>query len=242
MKKIKILILVFLLLLLSGCSVESNLVMNEYGNVTENIIMNESIFNLGRSKSSAKEIIDSTLDKYKIALNSRGYKYDTQINSKDAKISITNEYDNIMDYFESTVFSQYVYKQMKWEDIGEYYEINNVTEHIIYCGDCSDWPALPSIKVSITLPVAATENDADKVEGYTYTWLYNETTPASKTFHLKIDKNLLKENEIKLEKNRKTKDNLNVALKIFCVFVIIAIFVMLIMYLIKRYKENKIEY
>ena len=131
---------------------------------------------------------------------------------------------------------------MKWKDVDGYYEINNVTEHIPYCEDCSDWPALPMIKVSITLPIAASEHNADEVNGNTYVWIYDENTPASKTFHLKIDKNLLKENEVKLDKNKKIKNNINIVLKVLSVFVIIVISVTLIVYLIKRYKENKIEY
>lgn len=242
MKKIKVVLLLFLLVLLSGCTIESKVVMDEYGKVTEKVNFTESILNLGYTEEAAKRTLDSTIDKYKVAFKARGYSYNVSTDSSTGTVVITNKYDNIMNYFEGTIFSQYVYKQMKWEDIGGYYEIKNVTEHIPYCEDCSDWPALPSIKVSITLPIEATENDADEVDGYTYTWVYDETTPTSKTFHLKIDKNLLKENEVKLEENRKTKNNLNVVLKIFCVFVVIIIFVMLIMYLIKRYKKNKIEY
>lgn len=242
MKKIKVTLLLLLLVLLSGCTIESNVIMDEYGKVTEKVSFNESILNLGDNEEDAKVILDSIINKYKAAFKARGYSYNVSTDSSTGTVVITNKYDNIYDYFESTIFSQYVYKQMKWKDVDGYYEINNVTEHIPYCEDCSDWPALPMIKVSITLPIAASEHNADEVNGNTYVWIYDENTPASKTFHLKIDKNLLKENEVKLDKNKKIKNNINIVLKVLSVFVIIVIFVTLIVYLIKRYKENKIEY
>lgn len=242
MKKIKITLLLFLLVLLSGCTVESNVIMDEYGNVSEKVSFTDSVLNLGDNEDDAKRTLDSIIGKYQIALNSRGYSYNISTNSNTGNVVITNNYDNICDYFEGTVFSQYVYKQMKWEDIDGYYEINNVTEHIPYCKDCSDWPALPMIKVSITLPVAASEHNADQVNGNTYVWIYDENTPTSKNFHLKIDKSLLKENEIRVQNNKKTKKTISIIFKILIIIVLIAVGVIFILSLIKKYKENKIEY
>lgn len=243
MKKIKVtLLLLLLLVLLSGCTVESNVIMDEYGNVSEKVSFNESILNLGDNEEDAKRTLDSTISKYKAAFKARGYSYKVSTDSSIGTAVITNEYDNIYDYFESTIFSQYVYKQMKWEDVDGYYEINNVTEHIPYCEDCSDWPALPMIKVSITLPIAASEHNADEVNGNTYVWIYDDNTPATKNFHLKIDKSLLKENEIRVQNSKKTKNTLSIIFKVLIVIVIVAVGVIFILSLIRKYRENKIEY
>ena len=124
-----------------------------------------------------------------------------------------------MNYFESTVFSQYVYKQMKWTETDEYFEIRNVSEHITYCDDCSDWPVLPDIRVNITLPVSATEQDADE-----------------------INKSSLKKNEIVMRKEKKTKKAFSFASKILIILIFLGILILIIKHLIKKYKKNKIEY
>lgn len=227
------------MILLTGCSVESNVVMNEYGKVSENVTVLEKLSNLSTNEGMAKTMLKSTVNKYKTALDSREYSYETKIKNNNGIVEFTNKYNNIMDYFEGTVFSQYIYKQMKWTETDEYYEISNVSEHITYCKDCSDWPALPSIKVNISLPVSATEQNADEINGTTYTWLFDKNTPASKNFYLKINKKHLKENKILVKEKKKQK-------KKFLVIVIILItlvsLILIATYLIKKYKKNKIEY
>lgn len=242
MKKIKIIVFICFMILLTGCSVESNVVMNEYGKVKENVIISEELSNLSTNEKRAETILKSTLNKYKVALDSREYSYDTKIENDKGVVKFTNNYNDIMDYFEETVFSQYAYSQMKWTETDEYYEISNVSEHITYCEDCSDWPALPDIRVNITLPVSAAEQDADEVNGTTYTWIFNKDTPASKTFYLKISKNSLKEHEIVSKKNKSQKKVFSLGFKIFISLVFLGILIIIIKCLIKKYKENKIEY
>ena len=138
MKKIKVLLLVCVLFLLSGCVVEANIDMNPHGKVTEEVVISDSISKLGGSKERADLYISQVLNKYKPALDSREYTYSSKINSKSGVAVMTNTFDDINTYFEDTVFSQYLYRQMKWIETDEYYEIYNVTDHITYCPDCSD--------------------------------------------------------------------------------------------------------
>ena len=242
MRKIKIIIFVCFMILLTGCSVESNIVMDEYGKVRENVVISEELTRLSTNKDRAETILKSTVNKYKTALDSREYGYDTKIKNDNGIAEFTNNYSSIMDYFENTVFSQYIYKQMKWTETDEYYEISNVSEHITYCEDCSDWPELPAVKVNITLPFSAVEQDADEINGTTYTWIFDKDTPASKTFYLKINKNDLKENEAELERNKNQKKDFSKALKIIIILIASGILILIIKYLVKKYKENKIEY
>lgn len=242
MRKIKIIIFVCFMILLTGCSVESNIVMDEYGKVRENVVISEELTRLSTNKDRAETILKSTVNKYKTALDSREYGYDTKIKNDNGITEFTNNYSSIMDYFENTVFSQYIYKQMKWTETDEYYEISNVSEHITYCEDCSDWPELPTVKVNITLPFSAVEQDADEINGTTYTWIFDKDTPASKTFYLKINKNNLKENEAELERNKNQKKDFSKALKIIIILIASGILILIIKYLVKKYKENKIEY
>lgn len=242
MKKVKIIVFMCFLILLTGCSAEANVVMDEYGKVSENVIISEKLSNLNPNKNRAEIVLKSTLNKYKFALDSREYNYDTKIKKNNGIAEFTNSYSDIMNYFESTVFSQYVYKQMKWTETDEYFEIRNVSEHITYCDDCSDWPVLPDIRVNITLPVSATEQDADEINGTTYTWIFNKDTPSSKTFYLKINKSSLKKNEFVMRKEKKTKKAFSFASKILIILIFLGILILIIKHLIKKYKKNKIEY
>ena len=79
MKKVKIIVFMCFLILLTGCSAEANVVMDEYGKVSENVIISEKLSNLNPNKNRAEIVLKSTLNKYKFALDSREYNYDTKI-------------------------------------------------------------------------------------------------------------------------------------------------------------------
>lgn len=242
MKKVKIIVFMCFLILLTGCSAEANVVMDEYGKVSENVIISEKLSNLNPNKNKAEIVLKSTLNKYKSALDSREYNYDTKIKKNNGIAEFTNSYSDIMNYFESTVFSQYVYKQMKWTETDEYFEIRNVSEHITYCDDCSDWPVLSYIRVNITLPVSATEQNADEVDGNTYIWKYDKNTK-DKNFYLKISKSALEENKKNYIKNQEIKKNrskiINIGIIVGAILIIAgAIFV----FYKKKYKKNNFDY
>ena len=243
MKKIKVFVLLFIVvILLSGCMVESNITMDPYGKVKEELKIFDKISNLGDNKSEAESYISSVLDKYSMAFRARGYSKDIETKSDLSYAIITNTHDNINSYFEDTIFSQYVYEQMKWEETDEYYEIKNVTDHITYCGDCSDWPALDSVRVNITLPIPALESNADEINKNTYTWIYDKNSPADKSFYLKISKSELKENEkVYEDKVRRNKTIKNVSVIVIVSLVCIGI-LMFVIYMYKKAQKNKLDY
>ena len=242
MKKIKVIVLLFIVIILSGCTVESNITMDAHGKVTEEVNISEKISKLGNSKEESEDYIKDVLDNYKLALNARDY--NTEIVTKNDKSSaiITNNYDSIINYFEDTVFSQYIYRQMKWNETDEYYEIYNVTDHINYCPDCSEWPRLPLVKINITLPVSAIENNADEINGNTYTWVYDKNTPSTKKFYLKISKQELKNNEIIYNKKEKQKKEIKKTVTVITVLIVGIIVSMYGFYLYKKAQKNKFDY
>lgn len=235
----KIVLVIVLGLFLTGCTIKSDITILEDGTTKESVSIKEDIDNF---ENGIDEVLDSYLKKYKAVLNFREYKNKKIIEDKQAGIIFTNDYDNICSYFQNTAFNQYVYNHINCIEEGNYIIIENDTPYIPYCKDCSDWPALPMIKVSITLPIAASEHNADEVNGNTYVWIYDENTPATKNFHLKIDKSLLKENEIRVQNSKKTKNTLSIIFKVLIVIVIVAVGVIFILSLIRKYRENKIEY
>ena len=150
-------------------------------------------------------------------------------------------YDNICKYFGNSAFNQYVYKYMDCIENEYYYEIKNATDYIPYCSDCSDWPALDDVTLSINLPIQAEEQNADEINGTTYIWNYDKNTK-DKDFYLKISKSALKKNEedyLKAQERKQTMKKLIILGVIVCVIIIIGV-IGIVLY--KKYKKNKLDY
>ncbi len=242
MKKIKIILLIIITFIISGCSVDSFVEMNYDGSVTENVKVLDDNSNFEVSSYDKKTQIEFALENYIGILDFKNYTYDTLVGKKQSGAKITKKYDNICDYFEDTAFNQYVYKSIKCEESNDYYEIYNYTNYIPYCEGCSDWPRLENVKFSIKLPIRAAESNADDVDGTTYLWKYDKNTFKDKEFYLKINKKDLEENKIKIEKELKIKRIIKQVVTIFSVLIFIFLLIFIILKFIKKYKDNKLEY
>lgn len=240
MKNIKKILILLIIIVLTGCSANASVIVDEKGRVKEEVdvlIPSELISN---KKNRIESYVNTAIASFKTVLERRGYSTSIINNpSGNSGAHVYNNFDNICQYAENTIFSQYLYKHIKCTEEDEYYELKSTTEHIKYCSDCNDWPAIENVNLKITLPVKAEESDADEISGNTYIWKYDEDTLDSKTFYLKINKEKLRKNEVKLKKQNKFK---NIGVRI-AILVIIIIFVLIIFSkLYKKYKNNNLEY
>lgn len=243
MNKLKnILLIVFCFMFLSGCTVRSNVEVGVDGKTTETVevLADSSIFE--SEKYSKKELVEFSMERYLPVLDYRGYSYDTTIGKDLSGARVSNTYDNICSYFQDTAFNQYVYHHVKCTENDYYYTIENDTDYIPYCSDCSDWPALDDVELSISLPIAAEENNADSVNGNTYVWKYGKSAPADKNFYLKINKSALKENEENFKETQKRKSTLKYISIIGVILVIIIVLFIIGKVLYKKYQSNKLDY
>ena len=192
-------------------------------------------------KDFTKYALD-VINNYSPALNLRKYKNEIKYNKKNSEILFTNSYENICEYVEKNLFSQYIYNYISCTETEDYYEIKNETPHISYCQDCTSWPALEDVKFSIKLPIFADENNADYVKNKTYTWEFNKDTSDEKSLFLKISKTSLKSNKNKEIKTENTKVVVKKSLLIIMILLIIGIIALITKGLYKKYQENKIEY
>lgn len=234
----KIIIFIIALLILSGCTIKSNISVNYDGSVKEEVYLlssNESLEN------DYKKIVDNKITSYKSILDVRKYKYTYEKGKELSGAKVYKSYDNICSYFSNSAFNQYVYKYIKCEETDEYFEISNASDYIPYCPECGNWPALDDIEYKVVLPTPATEQNADKIDGSTYIWKYDKNTK-DKNFYLKISKNDLKKYEKEYKANLVKQKTVR---KIVLVSVLIGVLILLGitgLMLYRKNQKNKLDY
>lgn len=237
----KILILVLVIILLTGCTAKSEVKVNYNGNVSEKVTVLSNTVAFKNDKYSIKQMIEASISNYLKALEFRGYKFETVEGKKESGAYFTNNYNNICSYFQNTGFNQYVYQHISCVEDDKYIIIKNDTEYIPYCENCSNWPSLNKIKLELTLPVNALENNADSINNKTYIWNYDENT-TNKDFYLKISKQELNKNKITVMKQNKDKKVKNMIIVVFSIALVIGCITIISLILYKKYKNNRLEY
>lgn len=240
MKKFKNIFIVLVLLFLSGCTINSDVIMDYSGKINEKVTFFVNTDN--RTEDEINNYFNNVIKNYSFGLNARNYSSNVKYDKDISKIEITNKYNNICEYFQKTIFSQYLYEHISCIETDKYFEIKNETSHIDYCYDCLSWPPLNDVKFTIKLPIKATENNADYVKDNVYTWEFDENTSSDKGIYLKINKNSLEENKILAEKKEKTKTIFSKVIYIFVAIIVLGVIVLIINGLYKKYKENNLEY
>ena len=91
------------------------------------------------------------------------------------------------------------------------------------------------------MPVKALENNADSIKNKTYIWNYDENT-TNKDFYLKISKNDLNKNKIRVEHQNRNKKIKNTFLTILTIILVLGCLSIVSLILYKKYKNNRLEY
>lgn len=224
MKKIKILVLLCFLLLLSGCSAEYNLTINN-STMEEDI---NAIFN----KSTESELA-SRMEKIR---RSSFYNYDTRENEyydftkreTDDNIILNYSYQYTgNDLYKSEAASSCYYKRIV-NVTDKYITIN--TDKQVTCLYKDGDREIEDITVNIRTALTVLENNADKVNGNTYTWYINDKNYTNKPIYIKI------------EKERYQESFTSQVISIIVILIIVVIIGILIYFkaLRRRKKNNKI--
>lgn len=240
MKKVKFILIIMGIFILSGCTVNESISIDSSNRVKENITILED--NNSLSSNDSVNVVNQILNKYKSALNLRKYEWKIVKEDEATGANLVNNYENICDFVDNTVFSQYLYKKINCIEEDDYYELSSYGENIFYCESCSDWPRISNINLKITLPVKAEEDNADGVNNNTYTWVFDKNTSKSKSIYIKINKEDIKEEkkqEIKRNERKKTVSKIKL---IGVVIILFTILIIVFYMLYKKYKSNKLEY
>ena len=166
MKKNKIILLILVTLLFSGCTVNYSLYINDDLSVNESVTASENSYDLKTTTGQDPKVAASSLyDLYKI----KGVKYDISTVSDDSETSsvVTSSFDSLEDYqehFKSDIVNEVSVTNKKGIITIEYKQDVPLTEY------ASKALIYDSIEVNIEVPFKVTKHNADSVKGNTYTW------------------------------------------------------------------------
>lgn len=239
--KVKYLLVLLIIILLTGCNVTSSIEVDSDFNIKEttNISFNNK---LADAYYSTSEYAKNFTDYYKSAINIKNYNYDIVEGKENSSVIFTKQSNDICKQINESLFSQYLYKDVKCEEDDNYIQINSYGEHLLSLPENKKKFDVDEVNLKITLPVKAEEDNADGVNNNTYTWVFDKNTSKSKSIYIKINKEDIKEEkkqEIKRNERKKTVSKIKL---IGVVIILFTILIVVFYMLYKKYKSNKLEY
>ena len=187
MKK-RILFVVLIIVLCSGCNANYKLTIKEDGTVDESVYASEdSTFYENYSKSSVGKVIGNLLSPYLDELNEKKYTVNTKVNETNGGASISKTHDSIADYTRNSILYNQFTDKINYEEDGNKITISakgafakETQELGIFNVDTST--------IMIELPYKVLENNADEVEGNIYIWKFTENDKEIREIRLVYDK------------------------------------------------------
>ena len=243
MKKIKIIFLIALIIIVSGCKIRSNVEVLPDGTVIEKVTITETKEGNNLTEDEYSDYIEAELKDSKRLINYGNYKSKKINNKKQFGATFTKKHKSICAYFQDTIFNQYVYRHISCKEDEVFVFIANDTPFLERKDeeDFSNPLDLRDVKLTISLPVKAQYHNADEVKGKNYIWKFDDNT-TGKNFELTINKNTLKQAEIENTNLIKKKEFLNTVVIVIIFASILAIITVIGFILYKKYIQNKIEY
>lgn len=222
--------LLIFVFLLSGCSVEYNLVINEDSSINEEVIASENTNRLeAKTRLKGTQACNYLYNMYKRENEniSIDYTEDGSTTYGTAR-TIHNDIDDYASKFSSDIFENV--ELMKNDD-----EITiTAVQKDELENDSSTSYIYDDIKVNITIPFVVIQNNADSISGNTYTWLIKKDENR-KTIELTYNDKVLP-NSANIEINN-NKYNLKYEYFIIGGIVLIVLVIVIIIF-IKNKKNN----
>ncbi len=190
----KIFILLFGILLLTGCSANYNLTVDQSLSVRENIdIIGDDRFKMN-SSYTIDTMYDTILNTYSNNIDKNKINnVEKYLNNNNLSVKINNNYSNLDElsksYYASLIYSNN-FKINTNENIITLSSDNIMNNLWIFMTDMEDDPLIKNLNINIKVPYIVTNHNADKVDekNNTYTWEYNFQT-TNKIINISFDKN-----------------------------------------------------
>ena len=191
MKRIvKIGILLFISLFISGCTATYNLKINEDGTINDSLVVNHK-FSAATINLYTKNKIPTSLDEncvldYDTYDGSANEEYDE--NSNYYTVSYKNnmlsfQSQELIDNYDNTRIANLLFNNIhvnNYSNMISVYGYNGLAAFLSYRD-------LDSVVVNIEVSGNVVENNADKVVGNKYTWYFNKNTADSKELYIEMD-------------------------------------------------------
>lgn len=170
MKNKKIILLILVILLFTGCSVNYDLYINGDLTVNEKVTASEVSDSLKtKTGMEPKNAANSLYELYKI--DGVKYSFTTSENNSVITSTATTSFKSLDDYEE--YFKSDIIKEVNITKKGSYITLK-YKQDVPLSVTASRSLIYDSIAVNINVPFKVTENNADKVKGNTYTWYINK--------------------------------------------------------------------
>lgn len=224
----KIIVLLILLFVVTGCQVDYQIDIDKDLQITENVKMTGTteFFNI-YYKTQKINVLKMMLDtrERKETLTKNGYVYTIE-NEDLPYVYATKSYSSLDDYINGTIF----YKQL-FTDINFYKENSIITfkasGFIINDPENPERYNIKGLTIKIKTPYAASDNNADSYDSKTntYRWVITDET---------LDKEIL----LKFDTNRLYINNLVMYISIAILIILVIVFILIVRKLIEKNKKN----
>ena len=166
MKRIKKILLLLIIMMVSGCSVEYNLTINSDLSVNEKVVANENTIklktNTNLSEKEAVNYIYKMFDRDGLKTN-----ISTVTDSGNTISTVTGSHKTLEDYVSN--FTSDVFRYIEYKEEGDIITLSmNQSEKL--GGDGSRTLLYDEIKIVIDIPFKVKEHNADSVRFTKYTW------------------------------------------------------------------------
>lgn len=169
MKKLKLVITIILMIFVSGCTVNYNIVINEDLSVKETATLEESVlyFEENYTYYNSDEIVDSLWNMYIKDYEKANYTY-TQTSNHTGVNAIAN-YQSLEDYKNRTTIYYQLFKNVDYS-IDEDIVTIKATGYYPYNNQDPNRFAIDKATITLTIPFEVTETNADKKNNNVYIW------------------------------------------------------------------------
>ena len=227
MKK-KIIFVVLMLILLSGCKAKYSIKIDKDGSVEETLVATETPEYFDTYKhTSVGKVISYIIDPYIDVLNEKKYSVtnNVKINS-DSGVTVKKKYSSFKDYIgNSVIYSQFTDK-ISYEEKGDKVYISLKGKFSSSAQNQSYVPVSDG-SISITVPYKVIDSNADKVVDNTYIWNF--------------DDNKGQEREINISYTKSKIENLDFNYSAIIGVAIIIILGIIALFIFRRYKKANRE-
>lgn len=179
MKRLRLLLLVAMLFLLTGCKATYEIKINKNLSVEETLSAYETVdyFNINYTYYDRSEAIDSLYETMKEKLP---VKYAYKHNSNNTGIIATHNYKNINQYLKENNFYRQFFENVDLKEKDSIISIETTGDFYKYNQQDFERFAVDQFELKITTPLKVLKNNADKVEGNTYIWYITRMTEDKK--------------------------------------------------------------
>ncbi len=231
MKKLKIFIIFIFLLILSGCSVEYNLTINEDNTVNEKVVAEEKTKRMeALTRLKGNQAVTYLYNIFK--REDEDIKISSREDEDNTYATAITSHDNINDYVSK--FSSDVFENINIEKDNDVINFTASQSNLLG-GNSSYGLIYDDITVNITIPFEVIDNNADSIKGNIYTWKIN------KSKEYKTIKLSYKEGNKKDMINVKVNNNTyNISYGIIVVGAIILIIAFIVLFVYIKNKKNNV--